>query len=84
MKILQASFISFYIALAASLACGENIDPAQNDMQYAYAENSGWFNAEPVKRADSGVQVEGTSLTGYLWAENIGWISLSCVNTDSC
>ena len=23
-------------------------------------------------------------LTGFIWAENIGWISLSCENTSSC
>ena len=31
-----------------------------------------------------GVAVGDFELTGYVWAENIGWVSLSCENTSSC
>ncbi len=30
------------------------------------------------------VHVTNTELTGYLWGENVGWISLNCSNTNSC
>lgn len=60
----------------------ENIDPYNNDSQYAYGENVGWLNFEP--NTGDGVQVAADKLTGYVWAENIGWINLSCENTGYC
>lgn len=60
----------------------ENIDPYENDSQYAYGENIGWLNFEPG--GGEGVQAANDKLTGYVWAENIGWVSLSCENTSSC
>jgi hypothetical protein len=62
----------------------ENIDPAANDSQYAYAENVGWINAEPNGDGGNGVQVNDTELSGWMWGENVGWVSLSCANTGSC
>ncbi|GAG64476.1 unnamed protein product [marine sediment metagenome] len=52
----------------------ENIDPYDDDSQYAYGENVGWLNFEPSQ--GDGVHVSETQLTGYVWAENIGWINL--------
>ena len=58
------------------LCCGslyaENIDPYNDGSQYAYGENVGWQNFEP--NTGDGVQVASDKLTGYVWAENIGWI----------
>jgi hypothetical protein len=62
----------------------ENIDPGNDNSQYAYGENIGWFNAEPSGDGGPGVEVEHNKLTGYMWLENIGWVSLSCQNTSSC
>jgi hypothetical protein len=62
----------------------ENIDPYDDDSQYAYGENIGWLNAEPLGDGGPGVTVNDAKLTGYIWAENIGWVSLSCENTGSC
>jgi hypothetical protein len=62
----------------------ENIDPDNDDSQYAYGENIGWLNAEPSGDGGPGVEVSDTNLTGYIWAENIGWVNLSCENTSSC
>jgi hypothetical protein len=62
----------------------ENVDPNEDDSQYAYGENVGWLNAEPSGDLGPGVEVGRFELTGYVWAENIGWISLSCQNTSSC
>jgi hypothetical protein len=76
------------ISAAVLLFCGvgfaENIDPDDEDSQYAYGENVGWLNAEPQGNGGPGVEVGAAELTGYIWAENIGWISLSCQNTGSC
>lgn len=63
-------------------ALAENIDPYDNDSQYAYGENIGWLNFEP--NTGDGAQVDSDKLTGYVWAENIGWINLSCENTGYC
>ena len=60
----------------------ENIDPNEDDSQYAWGENVGWINSEP--NTGDGVQVASDKLLGWIWAENIGWISLSCENTSSC
>jgi len=71
-------------AITCSTVHAENIDPNNNGSQYAWGENVGWLNAEPLGEGGPGVQVEELKLTGYIWAENIGWISLSCENTSSC
>jgi hypothetical protein len=72
------------VFLGCQAVLAENIDPHGDDSQYAYGENVGWFNAEPVGDGGPGVAVNDTKLTGYIWAENIGWVSLSCENTGSC
>ncbi|ANM31010.1 hypothetical protein ABI59_17680 [Acidobacteria bacterium Mor1] len=66
------------------MAAAENIDPSDADAQFAYGENIGWINAEPTGCMDCGVHVSDFSLTGWMWAENIGWISMSCENDSSC
>lgn len=62
--------------------CAENIDPYNDSSQYGYGENVGWQNFEP--NTGDGVQVASDKLTGFVWAENIGWVSMSCENTSSC
>ncbi len=63
--------------LVFSFTCiyAENIDPYEDDSQYAYGENVGWLNFEPSE--GPGVHVSADKLTGYVWAENMGWINLS-------
>ena len=82
--VLTLSIMTLIMELAVGTGHAENIDPDDNDSQYAYGENVGWLNAEPSGDGGDGVQVDGFKLTGYIWAENIGWISLSCQNTASC
>ncbi|MHC4707728.1 MAG: lamin tail domain-containing protein, partial [Planctomycetota bacterium] len=60
----------------------ENIDPDEDGSQYAYGQNVGWSNFEPNE--GPGVTVTTDRLVGYVWVPNIGWVSLSCQNTDSC
>jgi Ca2+-binding RTX toxin-like protein len=64
----------------------ENIDPGDTGAQYAWSENAGWINAEPKPPAveSPGVYVTHGGLTGSMWLENLGWLSLSCENTGSC
>jgi hypothetical protein len=75
---------TFVLSLGSKIALAENIDPADDGSRHAYGENVGWVNAKPGGDGGLGVQVGDTALTGYLWAENVGWISLSCLNMVSC
>lgn len=82
MKTYRLIMMLLLLICVTSLVVAENIDPYDDDSQYAYGENIGWLNFEPSQ--GPGVTVSATGLTGYAWAENIGWIILSCVNTASC
>jgi hypothetical protein len=73
--ILVLSFASTY---------AENIDPYENDSQYAYGENVGWLNFEPNAAGPNvGATVSSSKLTGFIWAENIGWLNLDPNDADS-
>ncbi|MGR3177165.1 MAG: peptidoglycan DD-metalloendopeptidase family protein, partial [Candidatus Anammoxibacter sp.] len=50
------------------------IDPNTDNSQFAYGENGGWFNFEA---ANGDVVVTASAVTGFVWAENIGWIHLN-------
>ncbi len=76
--------VGLLLLLSAPLALAENIDPYNDGSQYAYGQNVGWLNAEPLGGGGPGVEVEDYKLTGYIWGQNIGWISMSCENTSSC
>jgi len=69
---------------AAGSARAENIDPGHDGSKYAWSENLGWLNAQPSGPGGPGVEVADTQLTGWMWSESAGWISLSCANTSSC
>ena len=76
--------LAMTLCLAMATAVAENVDPASDNSQYAWAENVGWLNAEPNGDGGNGVQVNDIDLSGWMWGENVGWISLSCVNTGTC
>ncbi|MFA5252003.1 MAG: hypothetical protein WC454_05395 [Phycisphaerae bacterium] len=66
------------LVLSFTFAYAENIDPYEDDSQYAYSENAGWLNFEPdVAVPNAGATASSSKLTGFIWAENIGWINLS-------
>lgn len=67
-----------------ALQAAETIDPGDTNSQYAWSENSGWLNTEPMGQDGPGMDIRPDSARGWLWAENLGWISLNCVNTKSC
>ena len=81
---LMLSALTLVALLGAKAVFAENIDPFDDGSQYAYGENVGWLNAEPLGDQGPGVTVGTLSLTGYIWAENIGWVNLSCENASSC
>lgn len=60
------------------------IDPNGSGRRFAYQENTGWRNAKPLGTDGPGVSIYHTAVTGWIWSETIGWISLSCENTQSC
>ena len=80
--VVLAAMLGALAAAAAALA--ENVDPQNNNSQFAYGENVGWINAEPNVTGNPGVQVSGTDVTGYMYGENIGWINMSCKNNNTC
>jgi len=69
-----ALFSGLFIVFSGEVYAG-NIDP---DDKFAYGENAGWLNFEPIE--GPGVTVTDTEVTGYAWSENIGWINLSPTN----
>ncbi|HSP56513.1 MAG TPA: hypothetical protein VLS25_13105 [Dehalococcoidia bacterium] len=71
------------VAVAAAVLA-ENIDPNNDNSQFAWNENKGWVNAEPSNCNNCGVHVTNTGLTGYMWGENLGWINMSCRNDATC
>ncbi|ANM30469.1 hypothetical protein ABI59_14165 [Acidobacteria bacterium Mor1] len=79
-----AAVAAILLAVTMGTAFAENIDPDATGQQYAYGENAGWFNAQPSGPGGPGVQVGDDELSGWIWGENTGWVSLSCKNTLSC
>jgi hypothetical protein len=84
----RALLPALLLAVAASavpdLALADNVNPLNDGSQYAYGENIGWLNAQPQGPGGPGMLVEDFSVTGWLWSENLGWVSLSCANTATC
>lgn len=78
-RLLQSGLLLF---ASIGTVFAENVDPGNDGSQFAYAENLGWLNAEPS--GAPGVQVGDDELSGWMWAENVGWISLSCQNNLVC
>ena len=68
-----------FLSILASKIHAENIDPAKDGSQYAWSENMGWLNLEPLGNGGSGVEVDSSMLSGYIWGENVGWINVSPV-----
>ena len=81
---LFVSLVATTILINPAAAEPETIDPAESGEQYAWGENIGWLNAEPLGNNGPGVTVFSDHLEGWMWSETIGWLSLSCANTNSC
>jgi hypothetical protein len=74
------------VSLEGFTIAAENIDPDNIDLQFAYSENAGWLNGEPSGDGGPGIELQTDRLTGWIWSENLGWISLACNNhgADFC
>ncbi len=83
-RILPALTLAALCAAVIAIASAENIDPQNDNSQFAWGENVGWINAEPSATGNPGMQVSGTKITGYMYGENIGWINLHCENNATC
>jgi hypothetical protein len=62
--------------LLGSLLNGVNINTPTNLNRYAYGENIGWIDFDPIVSGTPTMQIGDNGLTGYVWGENIGWINL--------
>jgi hypothetical protein len=88
-SLLRAAVLAAIVGAiaAAAAAFAENVDPGNGGAQFAWGENVGWINAEPVVSATplpQGLTVSGAQVTGYMYGENIGWINMSCQNNGTC
>ncbi len=70
--------------IGTSVWATDNIDPKDDNAQFAWGENTGWLNAEPGGDGGPGMFVEDDGVSGYLWSENTGGVSLSCLNNSTC
>lgn len=75
---LILSVVALWVAGGVSSVMAGNIDPALDGSKYAFGENVGWVNFEPVE--GPGVTVTGSAVSGMAWGENIGWLNLSPTN----
>jgi hypothetical protein len=80
----MAGVLAAMLGAVGAISAAENIDPINDNSQFAWGENVGWINAEPSGPGGPGIQVSGTGLTGYMYGENIGWINLNCTNNGTC
>ncbi len=53
--------------------------PIDSTYHNAWGENVGWVDFSPVN-----IDYASTTLSGYAYGENIGFISLNCKNTGTC
>ncbi len=72
------------VLLAATPSRAGNVDPAGDGSRYAHGENVGWIDANPLGNGGPGALVADFELTGWMWSESLGWISLSCKNRNAC
>ena len=61
------------LVLAPSLGAQTTVDPAD---KHAWQENTGWLNWADADGGLAGVRVLPTHLEGFVWGENIGYISV--------
>mgnify|MGYP005837764001 CR=1 FL=1 len=72
MRLAALTMVVF--TLASNLAPGfSNISPTH---KYAWCENLGWTNWLDAGNGGEGVRAGATFLSGYIWAENVGYINL--------
>ena len=74
-KLFLLLFIFFALfGLAGFSFASTEIGTISDGYQYAWGNNSGWFNFDATQGS---VFVRDANLTGYVWSENFGWINLN-------
>lgn len=82
-KTVVITLVITMILAYAPTVYAENIDPNNDDSQYAYGENIGWINFESdISEPNVGATVTSVKVTGFIWAENVGWINLNPIVPD--
>jgi hypothetical protein len=84
LRAIPLALAALAVLAFAGMVLAENVDPNNDNSQFAWSENRGWLNAEPANCNNCGVHVTNTGLSGYVWGENIGWVNLSCRNNNAC
>lgn len=86
-------FLCKFLALAALVAVlifgapGEISFASSTDgtidstYKYAWTEAGGWLD---FGTSQGNVHISDSTLTGYGWSANFGWVSLNCSNDSSC
>ncbi len=67
------AIVSLPLVGVVTVFAQSNIDPVA---QSSWSENAGWMNWRDANGAADGVRVGEFVLHGYIWGENIGWISV--------
>lgn len=62
------------IALLAAVALAQsNVDPT---LKHGWGENVGWTNWRDADGGAAGTEVAATFMSGFIWAENVGFINV--------
>jgi hypothetical protein len=72
MNIHHAIRIGVCLAAPASALAQPSVDPVN---RFAWQENCGWTDWRSANSSAQGVHDRMTFLTGFIWGENIGWLS---------
>jgi|GEM_PF-2870442 len=81
LAILVCLILLFFVSAFIWKALASQPTNIKAEYKYAYSENGGWLN---FGSNEGGMMVADSTLTGYVWSENLGWISLNCANNNSC
>lgn len=81
---VRVLLLAAFLLATVGGARAENVDPGDDGEQWAWAENTGWINAQPLGPGGPGMEVGDFQVTGWLWSENAGWINLHCLNNLTC
>ncbi len=73
------------ILLAASTAGAAHAQSSiQPGHKFGWTENAGWTNWRDANGETAGVKIHPGFLSGWIWAENVGWISVGDGSPANC